>query len=80
MGIADAVDQIQLLVDEGCHQLGGVDVASAHFQKMGISPVKDLLCEIFGVIDAAYGGNGEGAVVGTYQQWLGLVVGDAAYA
>ena len=36
--------------------------------------------EFFGIIDAAYGGDGEGAVVGTYQQRLGLVVGDAAYA
>ena len=80
MGIADAVDQIQLLVDEGCHQFGGVDVAAAHFQKMCISTIKDLFGQLFCVIDAAYGGDSEGAVVGAYQQRLGLVVGDAAYA
>ena len=80
LGVLDALDEIGLLVDDRGHQLGGVHIAAAHFQKVGVSAFEQLFHDLVGVVDFSHSHNGVGAVVGTDNQGLGLVVGDAANA
>ena len=80
LGVADALGDGILGVDERRHQLGGVDVAAAHLQEVGGAVGEGLGHQCLGVVDAAHGGDGEVAQVGAHDQRLGLVIGDAADA
>ncbi len=76
----NAFNQIFLLIDHGRHQLCGIDIPATHFQKMGVSAVKNLFYQFFIVIDFSHRGNGKGAVMGPDNQRLGLIVRDTANA
>ena len=80
LSIADAVNQVILLIDEGCHQFGVVQITAAHLQEMGVPVLEDVLSQLCRVVDAAHRGNRIGSVVGADQQGLGLVVGNTANA
>ena len=78
--VADAVDQVVSFVDEGCHQLRGVDHSAAHFHELGAALLQDLVRKRVDIVDASHCGDGVSTVVGAYDQGLGLVVGDASDA
>ena len=78
--VADAVDQVVSFVDEGRHQLRSVDHSAAHFHELGAALLQDLVGKRVDVVDASHCGDGVGAVVGTYDQGLGLIVGDTSDA
>ena len=69
-----SLNNIFLLVNDGSHQFCGIDVTAAHFKKMGVSIGKNRIYNFFCIVDLTNCGNGIGAVVGTHDQWLGLVI------
>ncbi len=80
LGVTDAGDQVVLLVDEGGHQLRGVDLAGAHGHELVAVVGKVALHQLLGVLDDAHGGDGVQPQVGAHQQGLGIRVADAANA
>ena len=78
--MADAGDQIVLLVDEGGHQLGGVDFTRAHGHELVAVVGEVALHQRVGIVDDAHGGDGVQAQVGAHQQGLGIGVADTADA
>ena len=80
LGIADALFDGILAVDQRRRQLGGVDQAFAHLQKVGGTHRKGLLDQFVDVVDPPHGGDGEVAQVGTDDERLGLIVGNTADA
>ena len=77
--IPDTFDEIILLVDDGGNELGLVDLTVLHFKEMRVI-LENCLYDFFRIVDFTYGRNAEGAVVGTDQDRLRLVVGDTANA
>ena len=51
--LLNALDQVFFAVDERRHQLRGVDVAAAHFKKMGGRIRKKLLGKLVDIVDLA---------------------------
>ena len=80
LGVADALRDGVLRVDQRRHQLGGVDVAAAHLQEVGGALGEGLVHQGLGVVDAADCGDGEVAQVGAHDQRLRLVIRYAADA
>ena len=80
LGVADALHQGILLVDESSSQLGGVDetVALGHELMARIGEVG--LHQFLSVIDDAHRGDGVQPQVGTHQQRLRIHIRDAADA
>ena len=78
--VLDPFDQVWALVDDGRHQLRGVDIAAAHFQKMGGGGGKQFVDDLIGVVDLADGHDGKGAVVGADDQRLRFIVRNTADA
>ena len=74
LGVADALQQVVLLVDDRRHQLRGVDVPAAHLQKVGVAGLEQGLDDLLGVVDTPHGDDGIGAVVRAHDQGLGLIV------
>ena len=58
--VANTVDEILFLVDDGGDELCGVHFAVLHLKEMRAAP-DDVLYDLIGVIDLADGRNGEGA-------------------
>ena len=80
LGVADALHQGVLLVDQPGHQLGGVDGAAAHGHEL-MAPLGEIgLDQLVGVADDANHGDGVKPQVGAHQQGLGVRVADAADA
>ena len=75
--IADSLNKILLLVDNGGHQLGGVDFAVLHFKKVGIS-ADDGIHNAAGVVDLSHRGNSKSTVMGTNQNRLRFIIRDTA--
>ena len=69
-----------LLADESRHELGRVDPASAHLEKMGAAVLVDGADELVGIVDLADGRDGKAAEMGLHEQRLGVAVGNAADA
>ena len=80
LGMADAVDQVILLVDEGGGQLGVVDLARGHGHELMAGAGEGILHQFLGVVDDAHCGDGEEPQVGAHQQGLGIGIGDTADA
>ena len=76
LGIPDAVDQIFFLIDNGSDQFCGINIPSAHFQKMSIAVLIDQIGDFFCVVDFANGGDGVGTVVRADDQGLRFIIGD----
>lgn len=66
LGIAYAFEEVLLLVYEGGHQLRLVDIAAAHFHKMGVAPGKYPIHQLPGIVYFAHGDDGIGAVMGAH--------------
>ena len=77
--VANTVDEILFLVDDGGDELCGIHFAVLHLKEMRAAP-DDVLYDLIGVIDLADGRNGEGAVMRTHQNRLCFIIGDAADA
>ena len=80
LGVTDAGDQVVLLVDEGGHQLRGVDLAGAHGHELVAVVGEVAVHQGLGVLDDAHGGDGVQPQVGAHQQGLGVRVADTADA
>ena len=77
--VADTLDEVFLLVDDGGDKLRRVDFAVLHLEEMRAA-ADDLFEDLLGVVDLADRRYGEGAVLRAHQNRLCLVVGDAADA
>ena len=78
--VADALRDRVAPVDERGRQLGGIDVAAAHLQKVRRSVGERLLDERVDVVDAPDRADGEVPEVRTHDERLRLGVGNAADA
>ena len=72
--IPHTVDEIQLLVDDSCYQLGRIDIATAHFQKMCISFVENSIYNLVCIVNSSNRCDGKGTMVGTDNQWLRFII------
>ena len=73
----DALGDACPAVDEGGDQLGGVDVAAAHFEEVRRALRKCFFDQLFEIVDAPDGRDGKVAEVRTHQQRLRLAVRNA---
>ena len=76
--ILQSFNQIIPLIDDCRHQLGRVDISAAHFQEMRMSAAENLHQNLFHVVDTAHRDNGIGAMVGTDDQRLRLIIRNTA--
>ena len=80
LGKLDSFNEIIFLVDDSRHQFRGIDIAAAHFQKMGGGGGEEFLYDFIGIVDLSDGHDGKGAMVGADDQRLGFVVRNTADA
>ncbi len=80
LGITDTGNQVVLLVNQGGHQLRGVDLAGAHGHELVAVVGKVPLYQLFGVLNDAHGRDGVQPQMGAHQQGLGIRIADAADA
>ena len=66
LSVLNPFDYIFLLIDYGGNKLGGVDAASAHFQKMNVGRCKKIGQDLLGIVYFAHCGDGISSVMGTY--------------
>ena len=78
--MADAVNHILFLVNQGCHQFRGVDVSIPHLHELGRSVVEQLLQQFRLIADLSNGGDGKGSVVGTHRQRLRFIIRNGSHA
>ena len=78
--MADAVNHILLLVNQGCHQFRGIDVSIPHFHELGRSVIEQLLQQFRLIADFSNGGDGKGSVVGTHRQRLRFIIRNGSHA
>ena len=78
--MADAADEVGLVVDQRRDQLGRVHLPRAHGRELAPARVEVLLHELVGVVDAADRGQREHAEVTAHEQRLRVGVGDASDA
>ena len=75
LGVADAVLEILLLADEGCHHLGRVDGTAGGVGKIA-PPVEGALHQGIDVVDLAHGDDAERAEVRAHEERLRVGVAD----
>ena len=68
--------QVLFQIDEGGHQLCGVDVPAAHLQKVGVPRLEHGVHQLLRVVNPPHGDDGVSAVVGADDEGLGVVIGN----
>ena len=63
--VLQSFNQIIPLIDDRGHQLGRVDISTAHFQKMRMPIAENLHQDLFHVVDTTHRDNRIGAMMGT---------------
>ena len=54
LSVPDALDQIVLVGDQGCHQLSLVDLSSCFCFEMSMSVAQDMVYHLVAVVDYSY--------------------------